>query len=58
MRDDEQKLKATQQSGRKDTAKDLEHDGQLKAASKRGHPDDGKNDPQDQRRVDDRKPPR
>jgi len=37
MRPDEQKLRATQKSGMKDEAKDLENNRQLKAASKQGH---------------------
>jgi hypothetical protein len=37
MRPDQQKLRATQKSGIKDEAKDLENNRQLKAASKRGH---------------------
>lgn len=37
MRPDEQKLRATQKSGMKDEAKDLESNRQLKAASKQGH---------------------
>jgi hypothetical protein len=58
MRDDQQKRQATQKSGRKDTAKDLSHDGQLHAASKQGHPQRKQDDPADRRRHDDRKPPR
>ena len=58
MRDDEQKLQATQESGRKDTAKDLAHDGQVHAPSKQGHPKRDEDDPRDQRRTEDRKPPR
>lgn len=57
MRDDEQKLHATQKSGRKDTAKDLSHEGQVHAASKQGHPKRDEDDPRDQRRTVDRKPP-
>ena len=56
MRDDDQKLQATQREGRKDTAKDLEHDGQLRAASNRGHSRRDRDAPADQRRQDDRKP--
>lgn len=37
MRPDHQKLNATQQSGMKDEAKDLENDRQPEAASKQGH---------------------
>jgi hypothetical protein len=37
MRADQQKLRATQKSGIKDEAKDLENDRQLKAKSKQGH---------------------
>lgn len=37
MRPDQQKLRATQESGMKDEAKDLENNRQLKAASKQGH---------------------
>ena len=37
MRADQQKLRATQKSGMKDEAKDLENDRQLKAKSKQGH---------------------
>jgi hypothetical protein len=58
MRDNEQKLHATQESGRKDTAKDLSHDGQVHAPSKQGHSKRGEDDPRDQRRTEDRKPPR
>lgn len=37
MRPDQQKLRATQKSGIKDEAKDLQGNRQLKAASKQGH---------------------
>lgn len=37
MRPDKQKLDATQHSGRKDEAKDLDNDRQPRAASKQGH---------------------
>lgn len=37
MRPDQQKLRATQKSGIKDEAKDLQNNRQLKAASKQGH---------------------
>jgi hypothetical protein len=56
MRDDQQKLQATQREGRKDSAKDLERDGQLRAASRQGHPQRDQDDPADQRRTGDRKP--
>ena len=37
MRPDRQELNATQQSGMKDEAKDIENDRQPEAASKQGH---------------------
>lgn len=37
MRDDQQKLQATQKQGAKDERKDLEDRHQLKAPSKQGH---------------------
>lgn len=37
MRPDQQKLRATQKSGIKDEAKDLQNNRQLNAASKQGH---------------------
>lgn len=37
MRPDQQKLRATQESGMKDEARDLGNNRQLKAASKQGH---------------------
>ena len=40
MRPDKQKLEATQHSGMKDEAKDLENDRQPRAASKQGHEED------------------
>jgi len=55
MRDDRQKQRATQREGRKDTAKDSQHDGQLHAPSKQGHPRRDDDDPVDQRRIDDRR---
>ena len=57
MRPDEPKLRATHESGRKDQAKDLAHDGQLHAASRRGHPRRDQDDPGDARRVQDRAHP-
>ena len=54
MLPDKPKQRATQQSGRKDDAKDIARDGQLHAASKRGFPDKDDSDPADARRVGDR----
>lgn len=53
MRPDQQKLRATQKSGRKDEAKDLENDRQLKAPSKQGH-GSARNEAGDVRRQDGR----
>ena len=57
MLPDKPKQRATQESGRKDDAKDIARDGQLHAPSKRGHSDKDANDPADARRVGDRSKP-